>query len=167
MIEVMMIDASSDKKHLDITKPGIAPVSHTSKPALVAPQQLAQDPMMRKPQEQSSDLSVIEHQDIGLKPTISKSDIEDEQSDNESKATDKDNPDIIDENKDEDLPKGVIEKKNPINDQQTEKLKELIDKKTYYLPIQSTPQKTLLKIVVILLIICVVLVICGLFIFIK
>lgn len=130
---------NEEVKHLDATKPGIAPVSHTSKPALVGSSQLQRDPMMREPEPPESKLNsaIQDHKKPDLQPTTTKAEIEAEQ------------PVVEKLESDQELPKGVIESKAPIVDEQSVKIQELIDKKAYNLPIQSTPTKTLLKIVTI------------------
>lgn len=130
-----------DQKHLDATKPGVAPVSHTSKPALVSHQALPYDPMMRGPEKPDTTFTVKDHKDTGLQPESSKAEIEAQQQTNTEKTADSE------------LPKGVIENKKPIVDQQSQKVQDLIDKKTYNLPIQSTSTKTLFKIIIVFLVI--------------
>lgn len=131
-----MSDPTPEPKHLDATKPGVVPVSHTSKPALVAPQQLARDPMMRGSELAESDIPIQEHKKSDLKPAMTKAEIESERP-AEEKSKD-----------DAELPKEVIEAKQPVIDQQSEKIQSLIDKKTYNLPIKSTSTKIFLKIAI-------------------
>ncbi len=132
---------NDDSKHLDATKPGNIPVSHTSKPALVGHQALPHDPMMRGPEKPDATFTVKDHKEVSLQPTMPKADLEAQQ------------PTAASKNADTELPKGVIENKKPIVDQQAVQVQDLVDKKTYNLPIQSTPTKTLLKVVIIILVI--------------
>ncbi len=134
-----MSDSSdSEPKHLDATKPGVSPVSHTSKPALVSSPQLSRDPMMRESGQPESDIPIQEHKKADIQPSTPKSEIESQQSEQSN--------DSSNEN-DQDLPEGVIEK-DPVLDQQSEKLQNLIDKKTYNVPIKPEKTKVLLKVVV-------------------
>lgn len=145
---------TDEQKHLDITKPGNVPVSHTSKPALINSQVIAHDPMMRK-EEPASIPAVIEHRDNGLRPTTLESVPETEKT-NTNQKVDIPQTNQPDDNFDSELPNGVIENKNPIEDQQS-KIEELVNKKTYYLPIQSIPKKFIVKVVVVLLVVSLVL----------
>ena len=63
--------SDDDQKHLDATKPGLLPVSHTSKPALVNNQQLSKDPMMRD-EDKKDDKPELSKKSLVLKPTITK-----------------------------------------------------------------------------------------------
>lgn len=124
----------SQPKHLDATKPGVVPASQTSKPALVSTSQLPHDPMMRELIQDNSTKSTKNHKKPDLQPSITKTEVEAEQ------AKQPENKKIDD---DQDLPKNVIEKKDPIVDQYDQKIQNLIEEKTYNLPIKSEKSKLL------------------------
>ncbi|MCA9343678.1 MAG: hypothetical protein H6793_03045 [Candidatus Nomurabacteria bacterium] len=127
MKEAKMSD--DDQKHLDATKPGLLPVSHTSKPALVNNQQLSKDPMMRD-EDKKDDKPELSKKSLVLEPTITKESLKKD----ETQLKDESQPKEV---KEEELPDGVIENQQPVVDERSEEIERLINEKKYYLPIKS------------------------------
>lgn len=127
MKEAKMSD--DDQKHLDVTKPGLLPVSHTSKPALVNNQQLSKDPMMRD-EDKKDDKPELSKKSLVLEPTITKESLKKD----ETQLKDESQPKEV---KEEELPDGVIENQQPVVDERSEEIERLINEKKYYLPIKS------------------------------
>jgi hypothetical protein len=144
-----MNNQDNEPKHMDATKPGVVPVSHTSKPALVSSPQLPYDPMMRDSEQKPPENQIQDHKKINLQPTTTKTELEKEQQAEKPESKSDTEQSLATEGNQE-LPEGVIENKNPIFDQQAEKIQELIDKKTYNLPIKPTKSKIMLIIGIVL-----------------
>lgn len=145
---------NDDQKHLDVTKPGATPVSHTSKPALVNPPQLKRDPMMKQ-SEAEENSGRVQRKVVNLQPI----------SDNppEPQSNQQEQPEAVVDKIDEQSSSPAIEdvKTEEAKDNNPE-IQALIDKKTYYLPIKKTSKMKLFVIVVVCVVImCIVTV--GLF----
>lgn len=118
-----------DIKHIDATKPGLLPVSHTSKPALVNNQQLSKDPMMRD-EDEKDDKSELSKKSVVLKPSITKESLKQD----EAHPKDESQPKEVNE---DELPDGVIDNQQPVVDERSVEIERLVDEKKYYLPIKS------------------------------
>lgn len=135
---------SDEPKHIDVTRTS-QPVSHTSRPIITGHQPIGPDPMMKTnqttPSPTSDEEKLGQHVDIKLTPTGV---MPTEQRAAEPKVSD------------QDLPASVIETKAVDTKVPADKVQELIDKKTYQVPISATPSKRLFKAVIIVLAIALV-----------
>ncbi len=127
-----------DDKPMDITKPGISPASSTSKPPLVSIQEVTKDPMVvaQDRDTKTAKDTNFGNKSVSLKPTMSKEALE--------KATADDTQDKASDLDDNELPQGVIESKQQVVDEESEKVQKLIDSKTYYLPIRTGRSRLLI-----------------------
>lgn len=123
-------------KHFDIAKPDSVSASHTSRPAIVGNKNEADDPMMRK--ENGTQPST--HKRISITPVSQKEDDTDEAS-IDAPAKKLPAPDIkLDENVDDSItePSKTV---SPAPAQSTSKADQLVNQKTYQLPIHRFGQQ--------------------------
>ena len=135
---------SDDKNFHDVARPGSLDPQHTSRPTIVGQAQLARDPMMK---EQEEEPRLAPHGETKLQPpTLTAESIKTSEPTTEAVPSELDGPDVVAK----DRKAEAAEKDKQLQD---EKIQQMINDKTYAVPVGHLQRKRTMRTLLIVVVV--------------